>query len=78
MKPTADVLSVVPRVAMEHTFEVLDPSVRDVLQHEAVLLQLAVLGDHHLAAGVRAEGGHQPALQHVPDLVRHVEQSSLN
>ena len=33
--------------------------------------------DHDGALAVRAEGGDEPSLQRVPDLVRQVEQSSL-
>ena len=62
---------------MENTFEIFDKSVRDRLQDQTVLPQLGVPGHHDLVLRVRPEGGHEPSLQTVPDLVGQIEDCGL-
>ena len=74
---TANKLGKVPGVPVEHTFEILDESVRHHLEDHVLVLQLAVPGHQHLPPGVRAEGAHEAALQGEPYLVGQVEQRRL-
>ena len=62
---------------MEDTFEIFHKPVRYRLQDQTGLAQLGVPGDHYLVLRVRPEGGHEPSLQAVPDLVGQIEHGGL-
>ena len=55
LQPTADELRVVPGVPVKDTFEILDESVGHHLEHEVLVLQLAVPGHEDFSPGVSPE-----------------------